>query len=188
MNILFVLYGDFTSNSANPLALYARELQSRGHKCAIAVPSNLESVSLYEDLAFIPILYDNVLSSPHRVFPDGRPADVIHACTPREVVRRFVLAYQAKQATPLVIYLEDNELWVSMRTLGFDETTLVRHSETEISALLPDALAHPFYYESFIGLADAVAVIQDKLRVKVPPWVHCETVMIGVDIELFSPR
>jgi glycosyltransferase involved in cell wall biosynthesis len=188
MNILFVLYGDFRSNSANPLALYARELQLRGHKCAIAVPLNLESVRLHEDPAFIPILCGDVLASPESVFPDGRPADVIHACTPREVVRRFIMSYMAKRPTPLVLYLEDNELWISTRALGLNEATLSQRTEREISAILPDSLAHPFYYDSFIGLADAVAVIQDKLRVKVPPWVHCETVMLGVDLEFFSPR
>ena len=36
MNILFVLYGDFTSNSAYPLALYARELHRSGHSCVVA--------------------------------------------------------------------------------------------------------------------------------------------------------
>ena len=53
---------------------------------------------------------------------------------------------------------------------------------------MPDDRAHPFRYDSFIGLADAVAVIQEKLKVEVPPWVHCETVMPGVDLEFFSPR
>ena len=188
MNILFVLYGDFNSNSANPLVLYARELESRGHKCAIAVPSNLESVSLHKNPAFIPILYADVLASPDSVFRESRPADVIHACTPREVVRHFITAYMAKRPTPLVIYLEDNERWIATRVLGFHEAILIQHTEREISEKLSDSFAHPFRYDSFIGLADAVAVIQDKLRSKVPPWVHCETVMIGVDVEFFSPR
>ena len=119
MNILFVLYGDFVSNSANPLALYARELQAAGHSCAIAVPSNLEeSIRLYENPAFAPVLYRDVLAAPDSVFPDGRPADVIHACTPREIVREFVTSYMARRPTPLVIYLEDNEGWISSQVLN----------------------------------------------------------------------
>ncbi len=188
MNILFALYGDFNSNSANPLVLYARELHLTGHSCAVAVPSNLQSASQYANPAFVPILYRDVLAEPDSVFPDGRPADVIHACTPREVVRRFVTSYMARWPTPLVIYLEDNESWISTRMMGLDENTLVGCTEEEISDRLPAALAHPFRYDSFIGLADAVAVIQDKLRIEVPPWVHCETVMIGVDVDFFSPR
>src|ERR1043166_3153351 len=102
MNILFVLYGDFTSNSTNPFVLYARELRSRGHECAIAVPANVESVSLHENPAFIPVLYNNALASPDAIFPNRRPADVVHACTPRELVRRFVTSYMARRPTPLV--------------------------------------------------------------------------------------
>jgi glycosyltransferase involved in cell wall biosynthesis len=188
MNILFVLYGDFHSNSANPLALYTRELQSRGHQCAVAVPANVESVSEHESRTFIPVLYSDVLVSPESVFPDGRPADVIHACTPREIVRHFVTSYMAKRPTPLVIYLEDNESWISKHELNFDEPTLVRYSEKAIAEKLPVTLSHPFRYNSFIGLADAVAVIQDKLKIEVPPWVRCEIVMIGVDLDFFSPR
>jgi len=188
MNILFVLYGDFRSNSANPLALYARELHRSGHCCAIAVPSGLETVSLHENPAFRPVLYRDVLAAPESVFPDGRPADVIHACTPREVVRRFTMSYMDKRPTPLVIYLEDNEAWISTQAAGLNGTSLFRYTHRELSNRLPDTLSHPFLYGSFIGLADAVAVIQDKLRVEVPPWVHCETVMIGVDIDFFSPR
>jgi len=45
MNILFVLYGDFSINSANPLVLYARELHLAGHSIAVAVPLNPETVS-----------------------------------------------------------------------------------------------------------------------------------------------
>ena len=188
MNILFVLYGDFSSNSANPLVLYARELHLSGHSCAVAVPSKLETVCQHESPTFRPILYGDVLAAPEAVFPDGRPADVIHACTPREVIRRFITSYMAKQPTPLVIYLEDNELWISTREAGLDDASLFQHTQKEISDRLPDALSHPFLYDSFIGLADAVAVIQDKLNVEVPPWVHCETVMIGVDLQFYSPR
>ncbi len=188
MNILFVLYGDFGSNSANPLVLYARELSQRGHCCAIAVPSSLETVSLHAHIAFRPFLYADVLANPSSVFSDGRPADVIHACTPREVVRRFTTLYMAKQPTPLVLYLEDHEQWISARTLGLDEEMLIRHTEQEISEMTPLFLAHPFYSDSFIGMADAVAVIQDKLKAFVPSWVYCKTVMIGVDLDFFYPR
>jgi len=188
MNILFVLYGDFSCNSANPLVLYARELHLAGHSCAVAVPSKLETVSQHPNPSFKPLLYRDVLAEPESAFPDGRPADVIHAWTPREVVRRFVTSYMAIRPTPLLIYLEDNESWISCRTLGFEKETLAQQTEQKISDKLPDDRAHPFRYDSFIGLADAVAVIQDKLKVEVPPWVPCETVMPGVDLEFFSPR
>ncbi|MCZ6799080.1 MAG: glycosyltransferase family 4 protein, partial [Nitrospirae bacterium] len=188
MNILYVLYGDFSSNSTNPLALYTRELSRRGHCCAVAVPSNLETIGLHDNPAFRPLLYTSVLASPSSVFPDGRPADIIHACTPREVVRRFIVTYMAEQPTPLVLYLEDNEYWISTRSLGLDEETLVQYTVQEILEMMPSSIAHPFYCDSFMGIADAVVVIQDKLMSMVPSWVPCKTIMIGVDLDFFSPR
>ena len=188
MNILFVLYRDFIANSANPLVLYARELHLSGHDCAVAVPENLETVSQHENVAFRPVLYSDALNAPASVFPDGRPADVIHACTPREVVRKFVTSYMGKQPTAFVIYLEDNEGWISTRGLDLTETTLYQQTEQAISERLSDSLSHPFRYQSFVGLADAAVVVQDKLRAFVPPWVYCTTVIVGVDVELFSPR
>ena len=98
MNILFVLYGDFSCNSANPLVLYARELHLAGHSSAVAVPSKLETVSQHPNPSFRPLLYRDVLAKPESAFPDGRPADVIHAWTPREVVRHFVTSYMAISA------------------------------------------------------------------------------------------
>src|SRR5262245_40146441 len=158
MNILFALYGDFTTTSAIPVALYARELRQAGHACAAAVPSGLETASRYESPAFQPVLYDAVMAAPDSVFPDGHPADVIHACTPREVVRRFVTAYMARWPTPLVILLEDNERWLALQELKLDEAALARSTGIQVSEKLPDVLSHPFHYDSFIGLADAVAV------------------------------
>jgi glycosyltransferase involved in cell wall biosynthesis len=188
MNILFVLYGDFSVNSANLLALYAREFLMCGHHCAVAVPCNVETVQHVPNIYFRPLLYEDVLNNPEVVFSDGRPADVIHAWTPRENVRRFVTSYMMKRPTPLVVYLEDNELWIACRALSLNKVTLARQTEQSISERLPDALSHPFFYSSFIGLADAVAVIQDKLEIDVPPWIYRETVLPGVDLEFFSPR
>ena len=79
MNILFVLYGDFTTNSAVHLTLHARELTSCGHSCAVAVPSNLDTITQCHDVFFRPVLYTDVLTAPDSIFPDGRPADIIHA-------------------------------------------------------------------------------------------------------------
>lgn len=188
MNILFVLYGDFSSNSANPLALYAHELSVQGCSCTVAIPNNMESIHEHSNPAFCPVLYSDALNNPELVFSDGRPADVVHAWTPRENVRRFVASYMAKRPTPLVVYLEDHESWIACRALGLEEATLVQQTEQSISKRMPDALSHPFRYDSFIGLADAAAVIQDKLEVDVPFWVDCETVMPGVDLEFFSSR
>lgn len=191
MNVLFAMYGDFATNSAIPMALHARELQSRGHDCVAAVPSNVESASVLLPSGFRPALYGDVLADPPGVFGDGRAADIVHAWTSREGVRRFVTAYLAKRPTPWIIYLEDNEGWISraaLRMVGIHESVLLQHPEEIISAWTPDGLSHALRYESFIGLADGAVVVQDKLASEVPPWVPRATVMNPVDLEFFAPR
>jgi len=188
LNVLFVLYGDLSSNSATPLSLYASEFSKRGHSCAVAIPNNLESISHHSNPDFIPVLYSVALESPESIFPNGCPADIVHAWTPRENVRRFVTAYMAQHPAPLVIYLEDHELWISTRALGLEGSTLQHQTEEGIAERLPDALSHPFRYDSFIGLADAAVIIQKKLIVDIPSWLDCTVVMPGIDLEFFSPR
>ena len=191
MNILFAMYGDFESNSAHPMALHARELAAAGHDCVAAVPSNVQSADSLGPRSFRPVLYGEALDHPERLFRDGRPADILHAWTPREGVRKFVTAYLARRPTPWVVYLEDNERWIANTALaltGMREETILQHTGEVISTWTPDGVPHVLRYESFVGLADAAVVIQDKLRPDVPPWVPCSTVMPGVDLEAFAPR
>jgi hypothetical protein len=79
MNILFVLYGDLTSNSANPLGLYARALSERGHDCVVAIPSDSGEADAALAQSLKLVLYADLLAQPQHVFANGRGADV---CTP----------------------------------------------------------------------------------------------------------
>jgi hypothetical protein len=187
MNILFVLYGDLTSNSAHPLALYAREFSVRGHQCVVAIPNNLGSAQQHPQAAFKPVLFADALAHPEAIFANGKPTDLVHAWTPRENVRQFVSAYMAQHPTPLVVYLEDHERWISCRALGLDDIAVSQHTDQSLSQRLPAALSHPFWYRRFIALADVVVLIQDKLAVDAPAWALTQTVLPGVDLNLFCP-
>ena len=46
MNVLFVLYHDFTANSASHVQNLANEVAALGASCAVCVPSNLASLSV----------------------------------------------------------------------------------------------------------------------------------------------
>ncbi|QJR16483.1 glycosyltransferase family 4 protein [Usitatibacter palustris] len=191
MNVLFVLYGDLSGNSGVPLKLHARELARLGHDCAVALPPGA-STEDGDPIAGLRIAsYAEALAHPASLFADGRPADILHAWTPREGVRRFVAAYLATRATPWVIYLEDNERYLattSLGLIGMHEETILQHTEDVISRWTPDGMPHVLRHDHFIALADAAVVIQDKLRPEVPPWVPCTTVMPGTDLAAFAPR
>lgn len=187
LNILFVNYGDFTTNSLNHIGGFANTLCASGHACVVAVPKGKETLAVIADPLFIPATYEELLAKP-ALFPDGRMADVIHAWTPREVVRRFVLAYQRQAHARLIIHLEDNEEFLLSTWFGRPASSLDELSEAEFAESAPHALSHPRRYRQFLRAADGVTVIVDSLRQFVPKEVPCAVLPPGVDPNLYHPR
>ena len=189
MNILFVNYGDFTTNSLNHIGGFANSLTSQGHACVVAVPSGKDSFSSVSRPAFIPALYNELLGKPAS-FPDGRSADVIHAWTPREYVRKFVLSYQrlAEKSARLIIHLEDNEEHLISGFSGRSMEELRGMGFEELHTHVSDRLPHPVRYRTFLRMADAVTVIVDRLRELVPAGIPWSLLPPGVDPEYLKPR
>jgi glycosyltransferase involved in cell wall biosynthesis len=188
VNILFVNYGDFTTNSLNHIGGFANVLSSGGHSCAVAVPYGKDTLPSVSGPAFTAALYDDVLADP-LIFPDKRSADIIHAWTPRECVRKFVIAYQrrAKRSAKLIIHLEDNEKFLisgyaqrsteDLRLMGF----------AELDAIMSDNLPHPVRHRTFLRLADAATVIVEKLGEFVPNTVPFTVLQPGVEPSYLKP-
>jgi len=152
LNILFVNYGDFTTNSLNHIGGFANTLCASGHACAVVVPHRKETLQHIAGPLFIAATYDEALARP-KLFPDGRTADIIHAWTPRECVRAFVLAYRraalAAGAAPgdgrLLIHLEDNERFLLESFTGRPLESLRSASDAELAALLDHPAHTPFF-------------------------------------------
>ncbi len=189
MNILFVNYGDFTTNSLNHIAGFANALCAAGHACVVAVPSARETISAIHAPLFIPATYAEVLAKPG-LFPDARPADLIHAWTPREGVRKFVLAYQRAVKTParVLIHLEDNERHLLEAYTGQTFADLRTAAPDAIDRWLVDGLPHPLRHESFLRVADGVTHIVDKLREHIPAGIPAQLLPPPVDFSLYSPQ
>ncbi len=182
MNVLFVNYGDFTTNSLNHIGGFANALCARGHACAVAVPKGPETLAVVRAPLFIPLTYDGTLERP-RCFPDGRGPDVIHAWTPRECVRRFTVELQARLEHParVVVHLEDNETHLLETYTHRTERELRELPPEELAALWTDALAHPVRAFNLLRLADAVTVIEDRLADFVPEDTPHRLLRPGVD-------
>jgi len=188
VNILFVNYGDFTTNSLNHIGGFAHWLSAHGHACAVAVPDKKETLPVVRDPRFLAATYAEVLARP-AFFPDGRPADLIHAWTPREGVRKFVLAYQRLHpGTRLIIHLEDNEEYLLAAFAGRPLAELAGLPDDELAARLGEALPHPRRYQDFLRLADGVTVIVDRLREFVPARMPVQLLPPGVDFSLYHPQ
>ncbi len=188
MNILFVNYGNFTTNSLNHISGFANWLCDHGNACIVAVPGEKETLSAVPDPRFSAATYAEVLARPAQ-FPDGRPADLLHAWTPREGVRKFVVAYQRLlPGTRLLVHLEDNEEYLLEVFGGKPVTELRELTEQQFPFPMVDGLPHPVRYHHLLRLADGVTVIQERLREFVPPDVPVHLLWPGVDFSIYHSQ
>ncbi len=190
MNVLFVCHNDFASNSMNHIAGFAGGLRALGHACAVAVPDNYAAsrAALGGDPPFHPVLFSGAWEQVETLFPDGQPADVIHAWTPRENVRRAVArCREAMPAADLVIHLEDNEQHLSEAFAKTDPARLRHFTNDELAARIPLNLAHPRRSLSFLRSADGVTGIIAPLAEFVPAGVPFVELWPAVDFRAYHP-
>ena len=187
MNILFVNYGDFSTNSLNHIAGFANTLCAGGHSCVVAVPHGRETIKIISDPLFIPATYEEVLARP-RLFPNGKSADLIHAWTPREAVRRFLIEHQRRAPARILVHLEDNEEFLIENFSGKSIAELRQLDEAALARILADGLVNPLRYRNVLRLADGVTLIVESLRRFVPERVPAHLLPPGVDFSLYQPQ
>jgi len=185
VNILFVLYHDFTANSAGHVRSLANELVKLGNDCCVAVPSNKASVSSLGNVLFRPLEFEEAFATGFG-FLNGRGPDVVHAWTPREGVRRFCDRVREGSACRLFVHMEDNEWHLVRCAFGQSFETLALLDEDEMDRRLPDSLAHPHRAMEFLKAADGVTVIIDRLREILPPVRATLELWPSADEELFT--
>jgi glycosyltransferase involved in cell wall biosynthesis len=183
-NILFVLYHDFTANSAVHVHNFANRLVGSGHSIAVAIPDRDDSGSGLGEQHYRVLAFGEMDGTWSRLFPNGLPPDVLHAWTPRENVRLFCEKVRSLCSPLLCVHLEDNEELILEVNLGRPFQELAGSK----SMNLPGNLAHPRNYRRFIAEADGVTMIMDRLEKFVPDGVRRLILWPGADRELFFPR
>lgn len=188
MNLLFVNYGDFTSNSLNHIGAFANRLTLRGHACVVAVPENPETISVIHEPLFTPVTFARALEH-QPVFPDRRPADIVHAWTPRENVREFTLQYlRTAPSAALIIHLEDNEAFLIESFAHESLENLRLRSDEELAARLSPQLSHPIRFRNFLRIAHGASYITDRLREFIPEGKPAHRLLPGIDPALYRPQ
>lgn len=190
MNVLFVLYGDTRTNTWGPISLFANKLINEGHDCVIAIPNySDDGNSLSMNTLGIPTVnFDEVFLNKGKLFSNGEKANIIHASTPRIVIQKFLIKYQEKWPTPLIIYLEDNEIFIVEKYLDLSYKDILKLSNVELSKKIPDQLSNPVDYPYLLLLADALILIQDKLQIELPCYTRSFVIPWGVELDFFSPQ
>lgn len=182
-NILFVLYHDFSANSAVHVHNFANQLAALGHSTAVAIPKGSDSGDALGPQDYSVQRFDEVDGDWSAVFSDGRPPEIVHAWTPRENVRLFCEKLAGFCDYDLFVHLEDNEEVILEANLGMPFEKLVR-SRLET----PPNLSHPRNYRAFIASATGVTMIMDRLERFVPPDVPKLILWPGAEEKLFFQR
>ncbi len=187
-NLLFILYHDFTSNSAVQVHALANELAVEGWDCAVSIDGDLASADHLGTQHYRTCTHARALEEPAALFYDGRPADIIHAWTPREKVRKLCESLRARSRAMLIIHLEDNEEELLASAFKRPFRRLSAMSEDELESVLPAHLSHPRRYRQFLASADGVTLLIDTLGDFVPPGPPTCTFWPAAEDTLFYPR
>lgn len=181
MNILFANYGDCTSNSLNHIGAFANHLTRLGHDCVVAIPDHPETREVLPDPLFRVVPFAQMLGEP-RSFADRRGADVLHAWTPREIVRRLAMSYLVTTpAARLVVHLEDNEAHLTRAFLQREGIAPEALSEGDLAQRLPPNLSIPLRARHFLSVAHGVTHITDRLRELTPPETRTHLLLPGLE-------
>ncbi len=97
-------------------------------------------------------------------FPDGKGPSLIHAWTPRELVRKLTERLAQMYSCPYLVHLEDNEeVILENECPGYTYADLEKLSAETLQALVPEHRSHPLRYKLFLKGAAAVTALMDRL-------------------------
>lgn len=187
-NVLFVSHTDFSGNSAWHVLGIATELRGHGLSPVIAIPDDLETAREAGAPGFAIVGLDRVLAEG-APFPDGKRPDLVHAFTPRELVREATSAVVAGTDRPYVIHLEDNDGAILSAELGgapVDE--LARLPAAVLDPLVGRSRVHPLRGRRFVERAAGATVVTDRLLELVPPGMPSAVVKPGFDPAVLEPE
>lgn len=183
-NILFALYYDFSANSAIHVHNFANRLAARGHGVAVAVPKNKETGANLGEQHYATVNFHEVAGEWNTVFANGKPPDIVHAWTPREIVRLFCEKVAGLCSFALVVHLEDNEEQILEVNLGLKFEKLVASPSIDV----PIELSHPRNYRRFLASASGVTLIMDRLEEFVPDHIPRMILWPGADTDKFRSQ
>jgi len=182
-NVLLVSHTDFTGNSALHVVAIAAELARLGLDPVVAVPQRPHEIGEISDVAVPTVAYRDVLDAR---FADGRGPDIVHAFSPRELVRRLIVDVVDRFDVPYVVHLEDNDEAILAAHLGVEAALLRRLPIPILDELVGPSHAQPARARRLLALAGGVTVITRRLLELVPEDVPTRVVHAGYDPRLLD--
>lgn len=173
----------------NHIIPYANELSKRGHSSTVVTEAGQAGASNdTEPPLYASVNYEEVYENKKLLFPNSRPADIIHAWTPRENVHKLVSSYQEKHKNcRLIVHLEDNEdsILESYYRCPIDQLRYPAPATKPIE--WNPKLAHPIRYKRFLWKSDGITTINPNLSKLLPtpkPTINISPILTA---ENFKP-
>jgi glycosyltransferase involved in cell wall biosynthesis len=179
VKVLFVNYHHLNSNSGIHIFNLAAHLTRLGVECVACVPSQKEAVAALGEANFeVADITDFHRSNAKRGF------DLIHAWTPRQVVRKMTQDLLRLETCPYIVHLEDNEEALMEVTSVLPARILGRLPTAVLDVITPSYASHPRGYKAFLAKASAITVIMESLMRFCPVDLPCEVIWAGYQEDL----
>ncbi|MDD2464775.1 MAG: glycosyltransferase [Desulfobulbus sp.] len=179
LRLLFVLPGPVDCNNGYHVQLLVRLLEASDLvRCTIAVPDAVYTA-------------DSLHSQPYSTLTaqgSNLAFDLIHAWTPREMVRKLCKTLLQRHQCPLLVHLEDNEEYLTATMVGRSFRELAALPEPELDRLIPQHCYHPLRGYQFLLQAQGLTLIVDTLTRFGGPDMPRLVIAPPVDEHLFYPR
>jgi glycosyltransferase involved in cell wall biosynthesis len=187
VNILFLAYAGFDTNSALHIHGLANTLSQHGHACAVATPTPSSLPDFHH-----PPLYQRLthadLAGPGPAFPNGHPPDIVHAWTPRPLVLHAArTCLRTHPGARLFVHLEDDETLVSARSTRLPSALFHHLPDTLLRWIVPRHFSLPAEARRFLASASGLTLIWRDLAATCPPGVPTVEILPGLDWEEFDP-
>lgn len=141
----------------------ANGLSLSGVGCAVCVPNDPATTERHGVAHFQVVSYADAHHAGVR-FRDGGGPDLIHAWTPRELVRKLTESLVELYGCPYLVHLEDNgEAILEAEAGGIAFAELQALPPDVRDARIAEHRSHPHRYKQFIGGAAAVTALMDRL-------------------------
>ena len=184
MNVLFISHCDFTGNSAMHIYSIANTLTDLGVSCVVCIPNDPTTIGRHGVPKFGVIPFRAALNG-NLAFPNGSAPDLIHAWTPRELVRELTQGIARRYGCPYLVHLEDNEDFIVKRELGeaaYSEVIRLGHD-----GKVPEHRSHPVRSREFIAGAAGMTALIDRLLEFKPADLPGLVFWPGFDSEFLQP-
>jgi glycosyltransferase involved in cell wall biosynthesis len=163
VNIFFISHCDSRDNSAMHVYAVAKALTDLGVQCMVCVPDRDASTIRSRDSSpFRIINYDEAYETDI-IFTDGKGPDLIHAWTPRELVRKLAEHLASSCRCSYLVHLEDNEEVIVEHELGRTIDELDRLPPADLDRILLEHRSHPRRYRAFLAKSAGVTALIDRL-------------------------